>query len=92
MGFDPQILKVFDEHKLSTCKDLLSRISVELLQELDLPFPLLQEIILKVSRKIAPPMLTVPFEALLSRKLNKQWDDTKAPNAYCFRSNSSSIE
>jgi RAD51-like protein 1 len=59
MGFDPQILKVFDEHKLSTCKDLLSRISVELLQELDLPFPLLQEIILKVSRKIAPPMLTV---------------------------------
>ncbi len=56
---DNALLDKCEKQGIHTCGDLLSRSDLELLHLLDLPYPLLKDVIRLVSEKVVPPCVTV---------------------------------
>jgi hypothetical protein len=59
VGLDEDTLHLLESKHYRLCKDILSKTSLELLADLDLPYELILDIQQKVSQKITPAHKTV---------------------------------
>eukprot|EP00026_Physarum_polycephalum_P011659 Phypoly_transcript_11899.p1 GENE.Phypoly_transcript_11899~~Phypoly_transcript_11899.p1 ORF type:complete len:362 (+),score=64.34 Phypoly_transcript_11899:42-1127(+) len=67
IGLDKPLVQRCEGQKMFTCGELLARSDLELVQMLDIPYPVMREVVRFVSEKVAPKPV------LLSQKLNTQY-------------------
>lgn len=77
MCFEPHMNEILEKRKFSTAEHIVGRPVIELLHDLDLPLPLILDIVRIISIKISPPSTTVMD--LLHKKGQSGYVPTQLP-------------